>query len=644
MSRFGSRAFVLWLVCGASVTAMPSWNDPQSATPSDDSQTPVSTPGDLRTFVVQKAPAERSVDADQRASTDSTPAPNQPRSNDVLRTTIGLGYVQGADWGAEMLATGAAAGIQVQLDSLVTKGVHGLLFDHGSLVLNDPDAGWRLEAGDVFSNLRGAARGGRVVWQAAGSRQPALSVYGPRPGVLQQPTVLAYRDQIRVRSQTLLDAEVASDKSYLLRSSLGNSRLDVEAAYRRGTKPIALRDQGLQGGMTVWRGVRVTGSFFRLDEGPERNHSATFSVRLPLSRLFDLTVERGVMATSQGTTTTLAAMGNVNAGQVHLFHRYQRGDSNFNELGLTSAVERDQFQSMASYAPGPRLNVTLQLGTEWRDNGVMQQWEEFQTTVKLTRRTVMQVVTAVPHLLDENRLRMYLSQDLGRQYALRIEYGRPSTFQNMSFERDRPRFKIMLRKTLNVPTPMRGGEVRGRVIDQTGRPVVGARVALGPYTADSGADGSYAFRHVPGGNYNLALEENRLPADYAWDGRQLRLRVTGTSHLDADLLVTPLNAIHGRVFCDRNGNGRFDPGEGVPGAIVHLGDRLTSTDRDGAYSFYNLWPGTYVLTLDRSKLPEAVELSGASDLEVTLDDSRPVTNADFRVIERRKPIVWREIK
>jgi hypothetical protein len=180
------------------------------------------------------------------------------------------------------------------------------------------------------------------------------------------------------------------------------------------------------------------------------------------------------------------------------------------------------------------------------------------------------------------------------------------------------------------------------VIDEAGRAVPGARVKLGPYAIQTDAAGFYAFRHVPSGTYDLAIDSQYLPAGYAWDGRQVRLSLTSSSRILADLLVAPLNAIHGRVYCDRNENARYDDGEAVAGAAVHLDDRVTATDSSGAYSFYNLVPGPYVLHLNREKLPPEFEATASTDLPVMLGEVEPVKNADFRVVVKVKPIIWRE--
>lgn len=644
MGQFAS-VVVFSLALGHGLWAVPVFADPQEPLLRPGSllagaADPVEVNG-LRLFTVAKPIAEAPVPSDLDASA-AAPA-HQPPSTDALRVSVGLGYLQGADWGAEIRADGAVAGAQVQLNSLFTQGPAGLLFEQGSLVLFNPDAGWRVEAGDMFSDLRGASRGVRVGWRAAGARRPTLSVDGPAPGAVYRRTVLSYRDQIVVRSQTLLDAELASDKSYFLRSRLTLGRVDVEASYRHGTTAFPVRDQSLFAGFEMGHGIHLTGGVIHGDDAGEPSDWRTVALHVPISRFFDLTLDRTYAAANQTVNTASGAMFGVTAGNLRLFDRYQRGEVNLAQPGLVATLERQQLQSMASYAPHRRLSFVLQLATQWSATGQAESWEELQTTITIARGTMLQTVTSVPQLLDAQRLQVRFTQALPSGFALVAEYGRLSAFQDLVNTLDRSRLKVMLRKGWTVATPAAGGEVRGRVADQTGRAVAGARVTLGEYTADTDAVGGYAFKHLPRGNYDLALDAGFLPADYAWDGREVRLAVTPSSHEDANLLVAPLNVIHGRVYADRNKNGRFDVGEGVAGAVILLDDQVTVTDSQGAYSFYNLPPGSYLLRLDRERLPTAYEPTGSTDLTVALADDRPVTGADFLVQPKVKPIIWREI-
>ena len=596
-------------------------------------QGPPGAPAGLRTFEIAKPADLRSPPPPPPLTAPPTP----PKRTDQLRTMIGLGYVQGADWGSEILAAGGVAGTQVQLNALITRGRDGLLFDQGSVSVFDPTAGWRVEAGDVYSQLRGATRGGRVSWRAAGNRRPAIAVYGPRRGTARRATVLSYRDHIEVRGHTLLDAEVATDKSYLLRSRLALSHLQVEAFYRSQPSPISSRDASLSGGFTLWRGVTVTGGAFESVQPGDRSEWRTVALRLPVARFFNLTLERAFAGMRDTSQTTSAVMANVSAGHLRLFHRVQRGEYDFVRGGLAGSLERQQTQSMSSYSPGPRLNLTLQLATQRAETGQVQHWEELQATVKVTPTTMVRTVMAVPDIRRAERFQAHVRQELPHRLTLQADYGRLSAFQSIPHELDRSRLKVMLFKTVDIATPARGAEVSGRVVDEAGRGVAGARVKLGAYTADTDRGGVYRLKHVPRGEYALSLDESMLPADFAWDGRGRRVVVTAARPLRADLGVTPLNAIHGRVFVDRNQNGRFDSGEGVAGAVIRVADRLTGTDPEGAYSFYNLWPATYVITLQG--VPADFQI-GSDERTVTLLDDAPVTGADFTIRPRAKSIVW----
>nr|MBA2304563.1 hypothetical protein [Acidobacteriota bacterium] len=73
----------------------------------------------LRTFQLAK-PADLLIQ-ETAGSTPTTP-PRPPTATESLRTMIGVGYVQGADWGSEIMAGGAIRGTQVHLNTLVTSG------------------------------------------------------------------------------------------------------------------------------------------------------------------------------------------------------------------------------------------------------------------------------------------------------------------------------------------------------------------------------------------------------------------------------------------------------------------------------------------------------------------------------------------
>ena len=618
------------LLCPATATAdqQPMEQSPSNAAPASQ---------ELRTFTLAKPP--HVIEEERRATATERDPTVLPSTRDRLRLSVGMGYVQAADWGTEIGAGGAIKGIQIQSTALLTKGATGYLFDNGALSLFDPDLKWRAEAGDVFSHLRGASRGARFSWSAAGRRQPAISLYGPRRGLSDRSTVVSYRDQLVVGEQTLVDAEVTSDWSYLLRSRLVFNHLEFEGVHRTVQQPVKSRDVSLFAGY-VLGAITITGGLFRSQQLDDRNDWRTVSVSFPLSRHVHLTLERAFTATPATTTTTSAAMAHVTTGAFRFFHRQQFGEFEREHLGIPEALHRQQTQSAASYGAGHRFDLTLQMATQRTESGLIQHWEELQATAAVTPSTSLRVAGSVPDFGNTDRFRALLRQELPARFALQAEYGRLAAFQYAPFVEDRPRFKFMLYKSWNIGTPTRGAVVRGRVLDHTGRAVAGARVKLGRYQADTDRSGQYIFRYVPRGDYELALVPAYLPADYAWDGRRIHLALTTFAHVTADLLVAPLNAIHGRVYVDHNQNGRFDGDEGLTRAVVHLGDRVTSTDENGAYSFYNVNPGRHTVRLNTDKLPSELESTGATERTVELGDTGPVTDVEFRVVQRVKPIIF----
>jgi hypothetical protein len=596
---------------------------------------------DLQTFTLPKPPE---IIAQEQRVEPMRDAAQLPSATDRLKFTVGMGYVQAADWGNEISAAGAVKGIQLQSAALLTRGSSGLRFDNGAVSLFDPDLKWRAELGDVFSHLRGASRGARFSWSAAGNRRPAIALYGPGRGTVSRSTILSYRDQLVVREQTVLDAEVATDRSYLVKSRLAVKRLDLEAVHRTVHTPHVSRDLSLFAAYTLPGGITVSGGAFRSAQPNDRNDWRTVSLSLPLSRHLSVTLDRTFTATRDTSSHSSAAMANINAGRFRFFHRQQFGTFEREDFGSES-LDRQHSQSAAAYRQGQRFDLALQMATQRTESGLVQHWEELQATASLTRSTTLRVASSVPDFDNRDRFRAWLRQGLPGQFALQAEYGRLSAFQHTSaFVEDRPRFKLMLYKSWNLATPARGAVVHGRVFDHTGRPVAGARVQLGRYHVDTDANGTYLFRHVPRGDYQLSLVPALLPADYAWDGRRVQLSLTPFQNVTADLLVAPLNSLHGRVYIDRNQNGRYDRDEGLARAVLHLDDRVTSSDDEGAYSFFNLNPGSYTVRLNTGKLPTDVEAHGTGELTVTLGDSEPAVNVEFKLLPKSKPIILQTLE
>ena len=108
--------------------------------------------------------------------------------------------------------------------------------------------------------------------------------------------------------------------------------------------------------------------------------------------------------------------------------------------------------------------------------------------------------------------------------------------------------------------------------------------------------------------------------------------------------VIPLNAIRGRVYLDRNRNGQFDEGEGIPNAVVAVDGAVTATSATGSYAFYNQPPGRYTIRLDVQRLAKGLAPASPAELDVELTGDQPLVGIDFKVEKKDMPIIMREIR
>ena len=602
------------------------------------------------TFQIKKTPAElaesaRLADVMPPSSRTSARDVHLPPQHDTMRVATGIGYLQGADWGGDISGAGKINGMQTDVSAFFTAGPMGFQWRTGRVSIFTPDGKWRGEGGDLYSDLRGLARGARVSWSTGPRWTPSISLYLPRSeDASNGRPVLAYRDRFQLLPRVRVGGEVTSDGAAFLQGQYNHGRLDFTAFYRFTRAPIAGHDKGVSGTVNLGRGVAVSGAVRLSDAVGDASQWQLASIRLPLPRRASATLERSWWSGSSDDVSTNALTLQLPVGPVRLIQRVQWGRTDYRQRAVPFGFNRRQSQSSASYTPGPWGSLHYQQSTQWFDDGRVQEWDEITSMLQLGRTSVM-FATAFPDIADPERFRARVTHRLTPTLLLELQYGRLSAFQMARASHgEQSRMMVTMRKTWQLASPARGGEVRGHAVDQAGYAVAGALVRLGPYTAITDEAGGYRFTRVPGGLFDLSLDKDKLPAAYAWDEKPRPLTVTRTSREQVDLQVVPLNAIRGRVYGDGNGNGRFDAGEGVPNAVIAVNGSVTATGATGSYAFYNQPPGRYTISLDVARLAKGLAPVSPTQVEVELTGDQPVSGVDFTVEKKDMPIIMRRLR
>lgn len=533
-------------------------------------------------------------------------APALPPGRESLRVALGVGQVQGTEWGGELAATGSVRGVQTRMSGLLVSGPAGLELRSGRLALAAPELRLGAEAGDLFSEIWGSAQGVRLLQERGEEGSRALSVYLPDRLAGRGSALLAWRDGLRLGDGGVLEGEAASDGSWLLRGRWSPGRLSLFAHLR----DASVRSLGLSGSLDLSPGWSLQAAY---DASSDESGTAMLALRAPLPRGGDLMLEstgsrsRSVRLRSDSMTVSfplpdllLRARGQRRAGHTELL-------------------------ASASWSGAPGLRVDFQAAGRWPDAGPAESWQQAAVAWKLFRTTSLQAVAAWGSAPFPERLRLRLSQELPRGFTLLAERGD-----------DWDGVRLLVSRTWDVATPAGGGRVQGRV----GEP--GIPVQLGPYRVLTDEQGRYAFEHVPAGDYDLAIPQDLLPASYSAGAARRKVRVTRRTDERVDLPLQRLAEARGWVYVDRDGDGRRDPGEGVGGVVVVLDGRPTRSTGGGAFTFANLPPGRHELRLDTARLPAGLAATVPSRIEMGLPPGAVLDTLELRLVEQRKAVVFQE--
>jgi hypothetical protein len=567
-----------------------------------------------------------------------------PSAHEAVGLDLGVGFAQRGGAALDVTGGGTIAGYRVGVAGFLTANTGDATFRSGRIAIENPSSSWTAEAGDLLSEMRGLARGVRYSRRVTSRWRPGVSFYVNDARVPGDRTAIAYRDDLLLTRNVDVRGEAATDGSHFVALRLIAGKGNVET-FHRYASDRAVFEHGVAASYNVGRGVNAYGGV-RVSTGDLHDRWTMAGIALPLVHGSSFSIEQA-RTERQASSDVANTFGlQLPFGPVRVIQRYTQTDVALLEGPSIFESGRRQLQSMASFSPNSRLRFTYQVGTQWYAGSDARQWTELESALRMTRSTSIHAVTGFPDVRDPFRLRVGVQQLLPHAFRLSVDYGHLPAFESpTSLQPEAARLLVMVRRTWNIRTPAAGSDVDGVVRDDSGAPVAGVAVALGPYLAVSGINGSYRFEHVPPGEHELAVPAQHLPAAFGLADQPRVLKVGPNTAAHADLGVTALRAVHGHVFVDRNGNGRADDDEGAAGVVVRLDDRGTATltNQSGNFDFYNLEPGSYAVWIDTARLPADLEVASARRLTVDLQPDRPATNVDFRLAVHDKPILMQDL-
>jgi hypothetical protein len=159
------------------------------------------------------------------------------------------------------------------------------------------------------------------------------------------------------------------------------------------------------------------------------------------------------------------------------------------------------------------------------------------------------------------------------------------------------------------------------------------------------ANGNWSLPNVPPGEYSAVVRTSTVPPGLVASTpatASVTVPAGGTGNVVHGF--TPTGSIGDRIWNDFDRDGVQDPGEpGVPGVTLTVRNEASTvvatviTDVNGNYTFSDLPPGRYTVTVDTSTLPAGTRLSADPDgtvdgvFVVTLGPGESIMAVDFGI-------------
>ena len=490
------------------------------------------------------------------------------------------------------------------------------------------------EIGRLSSKIYGREEGVRYVWKRDGNKFPqknwsSLSLYFPDTGLKGDP-VLAYGDEFIFSPHPFrFQGEVSSEGSYTgglrydghdLDLSIYGSWLEAQSRLKYGT--------------SLGYNLGNNCSFVWSKEKENEDIRQRWMVKIPLLSTWRLSLEGREIEYGQEKKDKIISLINFFTLSDNLkgSFRYEDIAQEIFEEGEWVTYPSHRYITSLNYALNPKLRFDYQIVANC--NKKMNTQTRLRADYKLSPKARVWISTAFPEIFKKEDLK-----SIGFKYQPNSDWEFEAQYQG--FQQNN--FHIKLCKSFSFNTPTRGGTIYGKVIDSLKNPISQIKIKAKNYQVITNEEGEYEIKGIPSGDYEVVVVTETVPAKYQVKAVSQSVSLKSGGKKEINFQLIPLSSFIGQIYEDRNKNGQYDPGEGIPGVVLWVGDRITASDSKGSYGFYNLPPGSYGIYLDLERLPNGYEVEGEREKYIEMASYKPVTGIDFTLKTKKKEIIFQKI-
>lgn len=350
-------------------------------------------------------------------------------------------------------------------------------------------------------------------------------------------------------------------------------------------------------------------------------------------------------ALSTGTSIDAEKYGQFQVQQTFAFNKSLIRRSDSIQCQLTASQQQQCFQN-----DGSRLQLVNNSGSvDWNPNRLL--FDRFQFNVgggyiRDSQKTsfLLRSNVGVRLPFEQNLQFSYYNSSFGNEF--RISLSGPLTFW-------KPRRLLKQAEAAGSDELLTESTIEGRIYQDENfnrqydplidTPLRDARVRLNNgIEATTDVNGLYHFDRIQPGEHRIAvnledIRANLIPAN----GLEQTVTVMPRSIVNTAFRLVKSGSLSGRVWYDRNGNGKFDETEGLGDIRIITGTgKDTYTDPDGTFLLGELPPGEQSVFIDERYKPEDLS-SSILNLQVKVDSGKETKNVEF--IFKSKPRGVREI-